>query len=491
MALYYGKETSQDLENRLKELRKSKINSTLQYNDKIFHYSVLEDKIYEDKEAYRKIYFTEEKERFPYNCVDLIYDYYDLSLKRYLNKAKAKYNSIYIETFYTKEFIKEQKKEFSEEIEAHIEAYEKAPHLLEHRKETALLLKRFVSILDEKKEHLKHLQNNKSLINKRVQNLFRLIDFFHSNIDNFKSYDSIIQNLYSLDEQRNTLKPEKNFNEKLKYDEVQNELEQKFNIINNNIIQKIKEKIIKFDICDWNETNTIWSYNISDIRKLKENFTTSDVHIILKQKQKYIEFREKTNCNYFQPFFFSDMDKALKELFDYFKVSDYNEFENFETKTETIKVNSLEDALHILKNDKNGKFEIILNSQSNENEKQPQQSKTQKPDEVKEFEFTNNFDRVNESRVYNFFKSELLDKKYLTKENLQNFLKLSFEHQTPPKTKFNFEKRYLIKDIRKIFYKYFNEINFEKYNTQDKYIRLLTDYFEGFEFEKIKMNFNK
>jgi len=119
----------------------------------------------------------------------------------------------------------------------------------------------------------------------------------------------------------------------------------------------------------------------------------------------------------------------------------------------------------------------------------PQQTKTNKSDEV--FAFENNFDRVSNKAVYNFFNTELVEKKYLSIQDLQTFLKMAFENQEHPQTKFNFKKKYLIKNIRVIFYKYFSEINKEKYNTQDRYIRLLTDYFEGFEFEKIKSNFNK
>jgi len=120
---------------------------------------------------------------------------------------------------------------------------------------------------------------------------------------------------------------------------------------------------------------------------------------------------------------------------------------------------------------------------------QPQQPETNNPDV--NFEFENNFDRVKNTAVYDFFKTKLVDKKYLTVNNLHSYLKVAFENQQLPQTKFSFDKKYLIKDIRKIFYNYFTEINTEKYSTQDRYIKLLTDYFEGFNFEKIKNNFNK
>ena len=120
----------------------------------------------------------------------------------------------------------------------------------------------------------------------------------------------------------------------------------------------------------------------------------------------------------------------------------------------------------------------------------PQQIGNVKTDEV--FEFENNFDSVKNTKVYEYFKTKLVDKKYLTIDNLHNYLKVAFENpKQPPLTKFSFEKKYFIKDIRKIFYDYFTSINTEKYSTQDKYIKLLTDYFEGFDFEKIKNNFNK
>ena len=125
-----------------------------------------------------------------------------------------------------------------------------------------------------------------------------------------------------------------------------------------------------------------------------------------------------------------------------------------------------------------------------ENNEPPQQAKNIKTDEV--FEFENNFDSVKNTKVYEYFKTKLVDKKYLTIDNLHNYLKVAFENpKQPPLTKFSFEKKYFIKDIRKIFYDYFTSINTENYSTQDKYIKLLTDYFEGFDFEKIKNNFNK
>lgn len=180
----------------------------------------------------------------------------------------------------------------------------------------------------------------------RIKALFNFIEFLHSNIDNFKGYDILINELYSLDKERNKLNPRINFVDKLKYDEIQAQIKDKFEVINKEIIQQIQDKSNELNICDWNETNTLWNYNIEEINKLKENFNLDAIPEILRYKNKYLEFRTKTNCDYFQTFFFSDLDKILKVLFDFFKESVENEFEAFETKS--IQVNDVSEAISLL-----------------------------------------------------------------------------------------------------------------------------------------------
>ena len=241
------------------------------------------------------------------------------------------------------------------------------------------------------------------MITDKIQNLFNFIDFLHSNIKNFKQYDNVIKEFNALDTQRNNLKPRNNFKDKLKYDEVQKELEQKYNVIDKNIIQLLKLKAIEYNLCDWSKTETIWNYNISEITNLKENFKSQDVEIILVQKQKYIEFREKTNCNYFQSFFFSDLDKVLKELFDYFKESDKNEFDAFEVKK--IKVNNINDAIQLLKKgNKSFDIELNRNNLNTKETKEPQQIETNKPDEVKKELKKNKYIKIFKNDLgYNIF----------------------------------------------------------------------------------------
>lgn len=190
------------------------------------------------------------------------------------------------------------------------------------------------------------------MITDRIKALFNFIDFLHSNIENFMQYDEVVNELHLLAEQLSNYRAKSNFKEKLKYDEAQSKIAQKFDIIDKNIIQIIKSKVIEFNICDWNETNTLWNNNITDITDLTENFSEDDIEIIISNKNKYLEYRTVTKGEVFfgTGFFFSDLDQILKVLFDFFKESKINEFEAFETKT--IQVNNIKEAVSLLNSKK-------------------------------------------------------------------------------------------------------------------------------------------
>lgn len=184
------------------------------------------------------------------------------------------------------------------------------------------------------------------MITDKIKAMFQFIEFLHSNIGNFKQYAEVINELYLLDKERHILNPEKNFADKLKKDNIQAEIEHKFKVIQENIITPIRNKATELNIYDFeNEPLSKWNGVESDIYHLKKNFTKVDLPEIFKHKSKYIEFREQTNCTYFQDFFFYGMDETLKQLFDYFKETNFNEFGTFETKS--IPVNDIGEAVKL------------------------------------------------------------------------------------------------------------------------------------------------
>lgn len=182
------------------------------------------------------------------------------------------------------------------------------------------------------------------MITPKIKALFQFIEYLHSNIDNFKQYDEVINELHLLVKERKQVSPRKNFKDKLKLDKVQAEIKDKFKVIQENILQPIRTKATELNICDLNRTETVWNRNSPEIHQLKENFSKDDLPEIFSHKSKYIEYREKTKGEGFFELvsFFDDLDEVLKELFDYFKEAEHNEFETFETKA--IQVNNIGEA---------------------------------------------------------------------------------------------------------------------------------------------------
>ena len=189
------------------------------------------------------------------------------------------------------------------------------------------------------------------MITPRIKALFQFIDFLHSNIENFNQYENEINELRLLGEEREKVYKKKNFAEKQKYDRIQLQIGGKVEVIQNNIVQPIRDKANELSICspEADKTETLWNWNSAEIIGLKEKVSDEDLPEIFNHKNKYIEYRTKTKvCMlYGLPLFFDNLDEVLKELFSYFNETEQNEFEAFETKE--IFSNSITEALELLK----------------------------------------------------------------------------------------------------------------------------------------------
>lgn len=187
------------------------------------------------------------------------------------------------------------------------------------------------------------------MITPKIKNLFQFVEFLHSNIENFKRNDAVMSELHSLREELIKLSPGMNFKEKLKLREVQAEIKDKFQVIQENIIQPIQAKANKLNICDPKNTDSLWNWNISEIHDLKENFSKEDLPEIFSHNKKYIEYRTKTKGEAFfgLVLFFIDLDKLLKKLFGFFTETTENEFKAFEILP--IRLNAIRDGAEIIK----------------------------------------------------------------------------------------------------------------------------------------------
>ncbi len=178
----------------------------------------------------------------------------------------------------------------------------------------------------------------------KVKNLFQFIEYLHSNIEKFNQYDGLIEDLEKLHKERNKLKPQQNYKDKQQHDKIQTELETKFKVLQDNTANLIKAKAKELNVCIFdNEPNYSFNGIEAEIQQIKKSFSNEDISEIFKHKRQYLEYRNQTHKTFLSlEFFFNELDEITKSLFDYFKDSEQNEYEAFETKA--IQVNSIEEA---------------------------------------------------------------------------------------------------------------------------------------------------
>jgi hypothetical protein len=102
--------------------------------------------------------------------------------------------------------------------------------------------------------------------------------------------------------------------------------------------------------------------------------------------------------------------------------------------------------------------------------------------------FTNNFDNINPTEIYKHFKDGLVEKGYLTEQELNEYLKAAFELKTKPETLFKLKHTPTKQRIYTVFYIYYKDISQKKHERQKEYAALLGDFFEGYKTDTIKTN---
>jgi hypothetical protein len=139
----------------------------------------------------------------------------------------------------------------------------------------------------------------------------------------------------------------------------------------------------------------------------------------------------------------------------------------------------------------------VLNTYSSNKEVQTKTLDNSQPNQIEEkqkevFTFENNFDNIEPKDVYSHFKAGLVDKRHIDLETLEVFLKQAFNDYTedkPPKDKIRMKNtKHKIGYIRGVFHKYFLEQTLQ-HSEKFKYVKLLTDNFIDFDYQKTHDNF--
>jgi len=119
------------------------------------------------------------------------------------------------------------------------------------------------------------------------------------------------------------------------------------------------------------------------------------------------------------------------------------------------------------------------------------ESKSNPQKEGSGFNFENNFDNVNQEKVYQYFSTELVNSNYLSEEELRDYLKTAFEKRETPKSKFSFRNIPSKDKVMKVFYSFYKDIAGKPHGRQKDYAGLLGEYFQGFKTSTISTNFSK
>ena len=105
--------------------------------------------------------------------------------------------------------------------------------------------------------------------------------------------------------------------------------------------------------------------------------------------------------------------------------------------------------------------------------------------------FTNNFDKITQTEIYKYFKAGLVEKQYLTEQELNEYLKVAFELKTIPETLFKIKDAPNKATIEAVFYIYYKNVAGKIHGKQMQYAALLGDYFEGYKTTTVSSNFSK
>jgi hypothetical protein len=217
------------------------------------------------------------------------------------------------------------------------------------------------------------------------------------------------------------------------------------------------------------------------------DFELTDIHIDQLYYFDLASLQTVLEGNYFTP---ETVVSYLRELFDNYRQSGGNPFDWLQGTFESINLNPQNYKAELRATLEKTLLEWIeifnklpidyLYYNTNPEALPPQQTETQT--------FTNNFDNIKPTEIYKHFKAGLVDKGYLTEQELNEYLKAAFELKKKPETLFKLKHTPTKQNVYTVFYIYYKDISQKKHKRQKEYAALLGDFFEGYKTEIIQTN---
>lgn len=274
------------------------------------------------------------------------------------------------------------------------------------------------------------------------KSILEFIDYLYENRGYMKDDVKTIEKCREIgNRQFLELKPRENYKDARKFNELQSEKEELYHNLtwNNLITSKAKElNLYEGDSTTYLKNNLNPAIHLDSIKPAEEAE-------IIEAKDKYLTFRKETGfCSFMTGLLFHDLDSALISFF--------------------------------------GAFTDVSDMKRTQSEPPTPQPEADPVETI-----INNFNGDSVDDIIDHFRSL---EKLMNNGEFMQWIKLAFEKQEPPERKFQLKRGFKIGKIRGgLFYTYYKKPG--NHGEKDKYVKLLSDYFEGFEFENTKANFNK
>lgn len=271
------------------------------------------------------------------------------------------------------------------------------------------------------------------------------IDYLYEYRSDMRDDIKTIEEMILIRKKQSSLKPREYYEDKRKYDECEKAFTDKLDSLTfeNLITSEAKELgLYKNDTIEIRNNLNVTAHLLSDIKP-------SEAEKIVEAKDKYLTFRKDTDfCNFLTGSLFHDLDLALIEFFGAF-----------------TDVSDMERAL---------------------SKPQPQPQPQPQPEADPAKDITNHFDRAPIKEVIEHFKDL---EKYMGNGEFIEWIKLAFELKQLPEQKFSLDRQFQKSKIRNIFHSYWKR--YGKKGNKSEYVKLLSDYFNDFDFKNTMNNFHK
>ena len=155
-----------------------------------------------------------------------------------------------------------------------------------------------------------------------IKTLFSFIDFLHANIDNFNQYDNVLLELNEMFERFFQLGF--HIEEIIERKALQKEIDAKWNIITDNIVTPIKEKVAELNLFDWSAPETFDSNYFEIANTLNKTCEKKDFDAIYYAKGQYIEFTNEISSNVI-----SNVTKEAQSMFEFLNKMMFEIAKNF------------------------------------------------------------------------------------------------------------------------------------------------------------------